>query len=277
MTTLINKEVKAMVLDLDGTLLDHECSLTESTVQALTEVSKKNIDIILASGRHHTMMQPYAQVLNLNTPMVCCNGAYTLNSHGELTEDMTGIADDVLHDLMAIFARHGAEVTFFSRNGIYAESRQKYIRLLEEEIRLLPVRSENPIRIEGDRNKLLKDAATIVKILAYCPDTEKAERLREAVRCIEGIHVAMSRSGYFDITPGGTTKGAALETLFHDRRISTDTVVAFGDGENDLEMLQMAGFSVAMEHGSKKLKTIATVVVDNSKPDELAKIIKSLT
>ena len=271
-----NKAIKALVFDLDGTLLDKECSLTESVIQALSEARKNNIRIILASGRHHAMMEPYAGLLDLDTPMICCNGAYTVSSEGKLSEDVIAIDRGILQELIALLSEHGALATFFSQEGIFANERQQYVRLLEEEIEQLPGNPENPINIESNQNKLLNKAKVVVKILAYCPDPEKAKRLRKKVGATKGVHVAMSRNGYFDITPGGVTKGAALERMLNSEQISADQVAAFGDGENDLEMLQFAGVSIAMAHGSEKLKEVASLIVDNSGPDGLAKTIESL-
>src|SRR5690606_17087092 len=78
-----------------------------------------------------------------------------------------------------------------------------------------------------------------------------------------------------EILPPGTSKGSALKTLLKEMNIAPANVLAIGDGENDIEMLQLAGIGVAMGNALQPVKDIANHVVSNNDADGVAEAIEA--
>lgn len=268
--------IQALVFDLDGTLLDKECRITAETLKAIKFARQQGVKVVLASGRHHSMMRPYANQLDLDTPIICCNGGYKVDADGQFPEAPLTLDSESLNVLLKALDSDKITATIFTQNGIFATDRKAYIELLDEEIEQMPAPITYPISFYERDKGLPADAGGIVKILAYCADEERGRELREQLKDCPSLNVAVSRSGFFDITRGGVNKGNALNSLLNDWGIPADKVAAFGDGENDLEMLQLAGHSVAMVHGSEKLKAIADHMLDNRQPNAIANLIYEL-
>ena len=67
---------RVIALDLDGTLLNSAKTILPETLEALHKAQQSGVEIILATGRHHSAIHPFYQALQLTTPAVCCNGTY---------------------------------------------------------------------------------------------------------------------------------------------------------------------------------------------------------
>ena len=79
---------------------------------------------------------------------------------------------------------------------------------------------------------------------------------------------------HFQVLPLGASKGSGLAWLLNHMDISAENVLAMGDGENDLEMLQMVGVGVAMGNAGPKVKAIADAVVASNDNDGVAEAIR---
>lgn len=84
------------------------------------------------------------------------------------------------------------------------------------------------------------------------------------------------RSGNIDITPKGVTKPCGLKIVCRELDISPDQIVAFGDGYNDIEMLKMAGVSVAMGGAPEEVGAIATITTTTAGEDGISVALRKL-
>jgi hydroxymethylpyrimidine pyrophosphatase-like HAD family hydrolase len=74
--------------------------------------------------------------------------------------------------------------------------------------------------------------------------------------------------------PPGASKGTALKVLLRDLGISATNVMAIGDGENDIEMIQIAGVGVAMGNASQKLKDVAMYITASNDEDGIVQALE---
>ncbi len=77
-----------------------------------------------------------------------------------------------------------------------------------------------------------------------------------------------------EILPNGASKGAALKTLIKDLGVSSESVMAIGDAENDIEMIQLAGIGVAVGNAGQAVKDAADVVVASNDADGVAEAVE---
>ncbi|KAL9273427.1 Endoribonuclease YBEY, chloroplastic-like protein [Drosera capensis] len=86
-------------------------------------------------------------------------------------------------------------------------------------------------------------------------------------------NVVQSVSNMLEIVPPGTSKGNGVKMLLEHLDVSAREVMAIGDGENDIEMLELAGLGVALSNGSEKTKAVANVIGASNDEDGVADAI----
>jgi hydroxymethylpyrimidine pyrophosphatase-like HAD family hydrolase len=77
-----------------------------------------------------------------------------------------------------------------------------------------------------------------------------------------------------EVMPHGASKGTALKMLLNEMNLTPDKVMALGDGENDIEMIQLAGIGIAVENAAQKVKDAANHVVATNDEDGVADAIE---
>lgn len=81
------------------------------------------------------------------------------------------------------------------------------------------------------------------------------------------MHMTYSQERYLEVLNKKINKGKSLEKILQLKGLSLDTCVAFGDANNDKEMIEMVGCGVAMENGEEDLKKIATYITNSNDDD----------
>jgi hypothetical protein len=112
----------------------------------------------------------------------------------------------------------------------------------------------------------------------FIGEKEETDRLGTVLRDTFGetLHLVYSHTDYFEIMSEGATKGAALERLMHNYGISADSVMAFGDADNDKEMLAWAKFGIAMDNAHDTVKSVASDTTTHNDADGVATKIQQV-
>ena len=76
---MIIPDYKLLAFDLDGTLLNSQGEILESSKKAIKTVQQMGVKVVLVTGRHHVAVRPYHYELGLDTPAICCNGTYIMD------------------------------------------------------------------------------------------------------------------------------------------------------------------------------------------------------
>ena len=116
------------------------------------------------------------------------------------------------------------------------------------------------------------------KLLAIGPP-DKVQAFQDQVRAShghDGVEATLSKPAYCEVVAAGASKADAVAFLRRELGIAADDVIAFGDGENDLPMLEAAGISVAMGNANEALKRAADLVTSSSDEDGVARALARL-
>jgi Cof subfamily protein (haloacid dehalogenase superfamily) len=250
---------RLLAFDLDGTLLDPSHRIPEMTRFLLSSLREAGIETTVATGRPYAAVQGFIGELAVRVPLIVFNGAVVVSPDGEclwsrrLPRDVAGGALSLLHD--PAVANHlyldPTDAFFYTDHmGAAAEHVMKKDgmggRLDVDLAGLLGKRAKDPVKLFsiGPRKKL-----------------EEAKRRFDAsapeCTCVFSEHDMLEFLG------PDVTKGAALGILCDAIGIPTESVIAFGDNLNDLEMLRAAGHGVAMASAPKELKLVADSVVED--------------
>ena len=253
--------INAIVTDVDGTLLNSSQELTMRTEVAIARAAACGVPVILATGKSRG---PWARRLlpKLPVPMpgVFIQGLLTCDADGTVLESIE-LEPDVASDVVEFAKANGASLVAFCGSCILCEAR-------DENTDLVLAYGEPTPEAVGDLRENMVDAGIAVnKLLLFADeDTNAMPTLRAAAekRFDDRCSITTAVPGMLEFLPKGASKGAAVERLLKRLDIDPRNVLALGDGENDVEMLRLAGTAVAMAGSSAKVVAAAGGVVGAS-------------
>lgn len=268
--------IKAIVLDIDGTLLNTGKIISEKTKQALIAAQEKGIKVILASGRPTTGMLELAEQLEMTK-----YEGFLVSYNGERVTDC--LTKKVLFNQAMSIETGQAILEHLKKFDVipmidkedYLYVNDVYSGMLD-----LPDGAFNIIEYEarGGNFKLseIDDLAAfatfpINKIL-IAAQPEYLQKIAPALHAPfdEIVTAAFSAPFYFEFTDKGIDKAKALNTVFPEMGIHSENIIAFGDGHNDRSIIEYAGIGVAMGNAVDALKEIADDVTLSCDEDGIA-------
>ena len=257
-STVAPPSIRLLALDIDGTLLNSQFTISDIDLSALRRAYTTGIEIALVTGRRHDFALPIAQQLGFDLWLISSNGAITRSLAGEtFYRDL--LPAQVCRELcQAMLEFRGNTVLTFDKPG-------KGSIVLENMNEL-----ENSIRRWLEKNLQYIDFVVPVED-ALVTDPVQAmfcgpsPRMHEALAALETCHLAeeitVLRTEYpprdlsiVDVLNKGCSKGHALERWAAFRGIPREQVMAIGDNYNDIEMLAFAGYPVIMGNASEELR-----------------------
>ena len=272
--------IRAILLDIDGTLTNSRTEITPKTRDALMKAQDAGIRLALASGRPDQGLVRFAKELDMDHHrgiFVCYNGAKVMDCEtGEVyfEEAMSREEARAVLEHMKKF-----RVSPIIAKGEYMYTNDVYGGFLE--------RNGNPINIiqyESRTNGYIlcekRDLAEWVdfpveKILnAGEPDYMKAhyeEMLEPFKNTLSGMFTAPF---YFEFMAKGIDKAKAIDTVYRSLGYEPSELMAFGDAQNDLSMLKYAGIGVAMGNAVEEVREAADYVTLSNNEDGIAAALK---
>ncbi|GGN60375.1 Cof-type HAD-IIB family hydrolase [Oceanobacillus indicireducens] len=260
-----------IALDLDGTLLTDDKKISERTKQVLFKAKEEGHIVVISTGRPHRASINYYYELGLDTPMVNFNGALI---HHPQNRNW-----DALHNPLPIRTAHKIiEACYDLRvNNILAEVLDdvyidsfdsKLIGFFDE------IEDEAPYVIGNLKQKLEEDPTSI---LVY-PEEEQVQQLRSHLDDYHAEVIEHRKWGapwnVIEIIKKGMNKAVGLQKIAHYFDIPKDQIIAFGDEDNDLEMIDYAGVGVAMGNAIDELKSLAKHVTATNEEDGIGAFLE---
>ena len=277
--TLYNKhmEYKMIGLDLDGTLLKDDKSIDTKTKEYLETLSANGIHIVPITGRPLSGVPDCVRNIKGVDYIISNNGSKTvLNS---TNETLFSLAMDNATSKRVIEAvrQTGAIFEVFLNHYGYCEKfvfdhyKEVYTgTVLGDYIFSSRKQVDNLLTLFDEKN------AEADEVFIICKDNDDREIIKAQTDKISGIQYCMLADRFLEITKNGTDKGTALELLCNHLKIKLDKVIAFGDGENDLQFLNKAGTAVAMGNATDSVKSQADIVTDTNNNQGVLKALKNL-
>jgi 5-amino-6-(5-phospho-D-ribitylamino)uracil phosphatase len=254
-----------IALDLDGTLLTDKKTISLRSKQTIQQAREQGHIVVIATGRPHRASSMYYRELALDTPMVNFNGAYThhpldanWDHHHSPLELNT--AREIIHALQPFNVRNIlAEVL----DDVYLQNEDHSIKEIFS--------AGNPLIRTGNLHELLAEDPTSLLIH---PHDEQIADIRTHLKEVHADVIEHRTWGapwnVIEIVQTGIHKAYGLDRIAKHYNISPDKVIAFGDEDNDLEMLEYAGQGVAMGNGIDTVKTIANFTTKSNEEDGVA-------
>ncbi len=246
------------VIDLDGTLFGPNKQISPENRCALDRLREAGIEPVFASGRHHLNIVRFAQQTGPMSWVVSTSGAVVRHA----------VTEEQLHELtlpeaeaLAVYEasrREKLAMIVYHRDGIFIDAECEATRVYAARASWKPQ--------HGDLAQLA--ASGLQKILL----SESPEILAKAGPSLESafahrLYVVWTEKDIVEFLSPHANKAVGVEALASKLGIAPDRVWAFGDGNNDVEMLEWAGFSVAMAHGQPRAHRAARAVSPPGPPE----------
>ena len=257
---------RAIALDLDGTLTNHDKEVTPITRQALMRAQKDGAHIILASGRPTYGIAPIADHLEIdkyNGYVLSYNGGKIVNWQTKEELYSNHLPNNVIPILYNYAKENGYALLGYAGKEIITEMPDnKYVKE-ESRINKMEIRKVDNLleSLESNPTKLLMtgDASLMIKA---------EEELAEIVG--NRMDVFRSAPFFIELVPKGIDKAQSLNRLLELIGLSTNDMIAFGDGYNDLSMLKLAGVGVAMANAVPEVRAEADFITKSNEEDGVA-------
>ena len=255
--------------DLDGTLLDADHRLTARTIAAVAALRRAGVPFVPVSARGPSGVRPICRALDLGPgPMVACGGALVYGTAGECLTS-TGMTVEAAAQAQALCAAHGAAACLYAGADWLAPNPEDPRVRREEEIVCARAR-------RGGAQDLRPDAR-VHKVLAICTTSAQADALQaEARAALAACKVARSSPILVEIMARGVDKGAAVRRVCNHLGLAPARALAFGDGWNDLEMLEVVGLPCVMENAPEGLRARFPRRAQNNADDGVARAVEAL-
>jgi Cof subfamily protein (haloacid dehalogenase superfamily) len=277
----LNRSVRLIAIDIDGTLLDSKAQISQANLDALRRAHQAGVEIILVTGRRHRFALPVAESLGFELWIISSNGAVTRSTNGE------SFHRDLMPQATAI------KICLHMR-----EFRDHMVITFDRE-RMGAIICENPERLYGVIQRWMEKNAPYIEYVSpiekaltedpiqamFCGPVDTMQRAQQRLLdCDFANDITVLRTQYdhrdltiVDILNAGCSKGHALERWATWRGIDRSEVMAIGDNYNDVEMLTFAGHPVIMGNASDDLKQNGwTITLHNDESGVAAAIAQVL-
>ncbi len=262
-TDIFNKDYKLMAIDIDGTLLDKNSQIRQSTCDALKKMKDHGITVTFATGRFYPDAVYFAKMLKFSCPMILLHGALIQSQDGKIIKK-TELPPESVPVLIDIAKKEKVPFQIFHDNYLVIEKWSKWndIYLSFSEI--------DPF-VVTDISQYLKDQKSPFSFIFLGPEQRMAE-LRKVVedRLSNSIAIASAHPKLLEIIAPNVSKGRALKELAEIKNIDLSQTIAIGDSYNDIEMIEAAGLGVAMGNAPQEVKDVADYITKDNDNDGIA-------
>ena len=259
---------KLIAIDMDGTLLKKDKSISKLNEAAIKKASSLGVKIVLATGRPLNGIKPYLNKLGLVTEQdyaVTYNGAVVQNTKTEQVLSKQYLESEDLSQLYNLSQTLKLNVHAFTPDCCITPKNNQYTQF-EADV--------NSIPLEIVDFKKLRSDTEIVKLLMV----EDPTVLSEAINLIPSefykkYTIVQSAPYFLEFLHKTINKGTAVKLLAEKLNIKSEEIICIGDAGNDIHMVEYAGLGVAMGNAFPEVKAIADYVTLSNEDDGVAHVI----
>jgi Cof subfamily protein (haloacid dehalogenase superfamily) len=260
--------VRAIAMDLDRTILGESLELRPRLIEAVRSAAASGVVPIVATGRMFRSSRPFALEMGVTAPLICYQGAL-------IADPQSGRW--LLHRPMPVaLAREVIEVCKARDQhcNVYIDD-----ELYVAELNVYALEYARHAKLEahavGDLVTWLHQPTTKIVVVG---EPEVLDRFEPELRARFGdrLFIAKSLPFFLEVAQPGVSKGSALRWVCQRLALEPSHVVAFGDGANDIELLEEAGFGVAIDTADAALLAHARATVAPPERDGVAEFLEAV-
>lgn len=258
---------RVIASDLDGTLLNPAHRVSEVTKQTIHALLAKDKKFIIATGRHHIDVKAIKEAIGADIYLITSNGARVHNAQGDLVFSQN-IAPEIAQQLSELTLPTGVQANIFRDDDWFIN---------EESQELLEFSQDSTFSYEiADLPQL--DKHGIAKFF-FCGPHEQLVTIEKQIKAqfADAVNISFSLPKCLEVMDISVNKASALTEVLKLKGFTLADTIAFGDGMNDVEMLQAVDKGLIMGNASNMLKTALPEheVIESSADDGVARYIKA--
>lgn len=262
---VIFMKYKLIAVDLDGTLLDNNSTISNENMKAIKYAVEKGIIIIPCTGRAIQGITKFNFLVELGSFAVAYNGGMVINlKNKEITYNCP-----LLHSDADFIINKGLEyntnICVWSDNNLYCNKINQYTLSYSKISGVEPIEFNN-IHFFDDK--------IITKVLWHDDEENISNFLKSMGKdTSENVSCCTSKPWFLEFFNSSTSKGLALSKICNKLEISRNEIIAFGDELNDISMLEYARLGIAMRNAKPEVKKIADFITSSNSEDGFAQAI----
>lgn len=258
---------KLVAVDMDGTLLTPKLEISKKTVETINKVIEKGVIFTLSTGRMYLAAIPFANMLNLDVPIITCNGALTKCSKTGKIYDEKIIDKEHSAEIIRYCEEAGLSVSLYMEDDIYIKKDSDNLDIHIQLDEAMP-------KIVDNFDSLLDHP--IIKIMFSSSDKYNLEKhTRVLNELYKGkLNFYFSLPHFVEIVHKKANKRNALENIAIKFNVKREEIIAIGDNFNDMDMIEYAGIGVAMGNAPDYLKEAADFVTHSNDEDGVRLVLE---
>ena len=256
------KDIKLLVIDIDGTLVDSEGNIGEKTLRLSKELKKHNILCTLSSARSFYYSKHIADELEIDIPFVTLDGSLIKDRKNNTLYKAVIKQEIVVRAIQLAEANYG-KIALCSENHIYITPRNSVVR---EYSKL------NAPFMEIDN---IYEAGDILEILIYCEDKASIKAIRNGFSFFQkrSILTNITKSPTYDyylltIKRKGSDKLNSVRRLVQSLGLKKKNVAVIGDWHNDMPLFKYGAYNIAVQNAIPELKRNANYVTRSTNNED---------
>lgn len=259
--------IRLLLVDVDGTLLTDDKTLTPAASQAIGELRRAGVAMTIVSSRPPRGMQMLIQPLGLDCIMAGLNGGVYFNADLSIVRSYQ-VDPTAAKRAVTLMQSNGIDVWIFTeREWLVRDRNAPHV---EREVWILKF---EPKVVSQFSDEQLKDA---VKIVGVSDDAAKIGDCEAELKKALGAETSITKSQayYVEVTSLQANKGAVVVSMSASLNIPLEEIATIGDMPTDALMFHKSGLSIAMGNASDEVKAQASVVTDSNENDGFAKAVR---
>jgi Cof subfamily protein (haloacid dehalogenase superfamily) len=259
--------VEALACDLDRTLIAEDGVLRPRTSSALRSARAAGLHVVVVTGRMFRSVSRYLDEAELDDPVVCYQGAVVADPRSGEFLLHEPVPLETARDAIDAVVAEGFHLNCYVDDELYVAEVTPEARRYAD-FQRLPINAVGPLRDWLDRPPTK---------LVVVGDEHELDRLevRLARRFADRLYISKSLPYFLELASPNVTKASGLKFVAGHLGFAVERTVAFGDGENDVELLEAAGYAVAVANAHERVLAVADFVCPRPEDEGVAGVIES--
>ena len=265
---------KLLALDMDGTVLNSDKKITARTKAAILNLMKRGIYVVVSTGRGLSELTDYREDFSAMNYGILISGGLLYDFFKDAPIKVHGLDEKTILQLIDFGLEERAMIHLHTvREGVAREEDIQNMAAFHMEI-YQDMFNRVCTRCDDPKEYVRTHPGEVVKINIYNRGQAARDRILERIKLMN-LSISFAEAFNLEISPANITKASGLVELCEILKLDISETVAIGDAPNDTEILQTAGFAVAMGNATDEIKKIADfVTLDNDNDGVVAAIDK---
>lgn len=257
---------KLIAIDMDGTLLTDELEILPSTIEVIQRAVEKGAIVTIATGRMYASAIQFAKQLKINVPLITYQGGLIQSMETEEIIYERVLSSKISRQLIEIAEERSLHFQVYQDDLVYGAIENERLVTYAEKVKV-------SYKVEPNLYKLAEKGLTKA---IYVGEPNYLLGMQKELKGLFGdsAHITQSLPHFLEVTHPEANKGAALRHLAQTLGIDMSETIGIGDNYNDTELLEAAGFGVAMGNAVDALKESADYITLSNNDEGVKHVIE---